>query len=59
MKVQLLQEWCGRPEGMVIDMNDNYAKDMIARGAVKSVEEKAVKEPPSDKMLKDQSTKKK
>lgn len=59
MKVQLLKEWCGRPEGMVIDMNDSYAKQMIERGAVKPVEEKAVKEPPADKMLKDQSTKKK
>lgn len=59
MKVELLQEWCGRPKGMVIDMNDNYARTMIDRGSAKHVEEKQVKEPPTDKMLKDQSTKKK
>lgn len=59
MKVELLQDWCGRPAGMVIDMNDNYAKSMIDRGAVREVTEKQVKEPPSDKMLKDQATKKK
>jgi hypothetical protein len=59
MKVELLQEWCGRPEGMVIDMVDSYARTMLDRGLVKQVEEKQVKEPPADKMLKDQSTKKK
>ena len=59
MKVELLQEWCGRPAGMVIDMVDSYANSMIDRGLVRQSEDKAMKTPPADKMLKDQSTKKK
>lgn len=49
MKLKLLHEWMGHPEGSVVQMNDRYANDMIKRGVAKEYKEQHIESPPADK----------
>ena len=55
MKIILLREWFGSQKGVIKNIEDKYARELIRRGTAR--EYKQVEEAPRDKMVRGASNK--